>query len=210
MTRRAMDRLGLVVIVEEKFPRAHRRLVGCGPDGCENFARRVFLEFIEFAGQVLCVARIWRKRTKARMMAMLTSMACSLFRTLESKPTPCSVKALGRWRRPPRAFFEVLDTLLGTPDHRDDWQLDFLETNGADGIFREVPKQEYHRTEAGAGCAKRPSMKNVGAGGWSAAQDIGALRVKAMDPLRQPLWQIWRRGPVPVASWALEPALLSR
>ena len=37
MTRRAMDRLGLVVIVEEKFPRAHRRLVGCGPDGCEKF-----------------------------------------------------------------------------------------------------------------------------------------------------------------------------
>lgn len=35
----------------------------------------------------------WRTATKARMMAMLTSMAVSLFSTPESMASPCSVKA---------------------------------------------------------------------------------------------------------------------
>src|ERR1700681_2250297 len=39
---------------------------------------------------------ISRKRTKVRMMAMLTCTARELRRTLESIATPCSVKAYGR------------------------------------------------------------------------------------------------------------------
>jgi hypothetical protein len=40
----------------------------------------------------LCVARICRSRTKARMMAMFTAIARSLFKTVDSMATPCSVK----------------------------------------------------------------------------------------------------------------------
>lgn len=42
------------------------------------------------------VSSISRSRTKARMMAMFTSIACSLFSTLDSIATPCSVKAYGK------------------------------------------------------------------------------------------------------------------
>src|ERR1035441_7882303 len=49
-------------------------------------------------------ASIRRKPTKARMMATLTSTALSLRNTLESIATPCSVKAYGLCRRPPRCF----------------------------------------------------------------------------------------------------------
>jgi len=41
------------------------------------------------------VASIARRRTNALMMAMFTSIARSLLRTLESIDTPCSVKANG-------------------------------------------------------------------------------------------------------------------
>jgi hypothetical protein len=51
------------------------------------------VEFLQLAGQVLVRGEDSRKRTNARMMAMLTSIARSLFRTLESMATPCSVKA---------------------------------------------------------------------------------------------------------------------
>lgn len=53
------------------------------------------------------VSSICLGRTKARMIAMLTSIACSLFNTLESIATPCSVNAYGRYRRPPRPMFEI-------------------------------------------------------------------------------------------------------
>ena len=53
------------------------------------------------------VSNICRKCTKARMMAMFTSIACSLFKTLESIATPCSVNACGRYRRPPCPELEV-------------------------------------------------------------------------------------------------------
>ena len=45
----------------------------------------------------LCVAIISRSRTNTRMMAMLTSMARSLLRTLDSIATPCSVNAKGKY-----------------------------------------------------------------------------------------------------------------
>jgi hypothetical protein len=41
------------------------------------------------------------------MMVILTSMALSLVRTEDSMAIPCSVKAYGQWRRPPRLEFEV-------------------------------------------------------------------------------------------------------
>mgnify|MGYP001086608756 CR=1 FL=1 len=44
----------------------------------------------QLAGEVVIS---WRTATKARMMAMLTSMAVSLFSTPESMASPCSVKA---------------------------------------------------------------------------------------------------------------------
>jgi hypothetical protein len=53
------------------------------------------------------VSSICRSRTKARMIAILTSIACSLFSTVDSIATHCSVKACGRYRRPPRPGFEV-------------------------------------------------------------------------------------------------------
>ena len=58
------------------------------------------LQIVELVREFLCVDIISRKRTKARMMAMLTSMAAALLRTLESMATPCSVKAYGCRRRP--------------------------------------------------------------------------------------------------------------
>jgi hypothetical protein len=42
-------------------------------------------------------------RVKTRMMWILTKMACSLFSTLESMATPCSVKAMGSTLEPPRS-----------------------------------------------------------------------------------------------------------
>jgi hypothetical protein len=42
-----------------------------------------------------CVTTIWRRFTKARMIAMLTLIARWLRSTLESIATPCSVKAYG-------------------------------------------------------------------------------------------------------------------
>ena len=47
------------------------------------------------------VAIISRRRTKARMISMLTRTARGLRKTLESIATPCSVKALGSVRVPP-------------------------------------------------------------------------------------------------------------
>jgi hypothetical protein len=44
----------------------------------------------------LCVANIWRKRTKARTTWTLASTAILLFKTLASITAPCSVKAYGR------------------------------------------------------------------------------------------------------------------
>jgi hypothetical protein len=40
-----------------------------------------------------CAPRIWRNRTKARIIPMLTMTARLLRGTLESMATPCSVKA---------------------------------------------------------------------------------------------------------------------
>jgi hypothetical protein len=42
-------------------------------------------------------------REKTRMIWMLTRMACSLFKTLDSMATPCSVKAMGSTLEPPRS-----------------------------------------------------------------------------------------------------------
>ncbi len=39
-------------------------------------------------------------------------IACSLFRTLDSIAKRCSVKAYGRYRRPPRPLFEVANCNL--------------------------------------------------------------------------------------------------
>src|SRR5438094_5944544 len=49
-------------------------------------------------------AVIRRSRTKARMISTLTAIARGLFRTPESIATPCSVKAYGAYRLPPRPF----------------------------------------------------------------------------------------------------------
>src|SRR5690349_20571670 len=53
------------------------------------------------------VSSICLRRTYARIIAMFTSIACSLFNTLESRATSCSVNAYGRCRRPPRPTFEI-------------------------------------------------------------------------------------------------------
>ena len=51
-----------------------------------------------------------RSLTKARMISMLTAMARGLLNTVESIATPCSVKANGAYRRPPRpGLFEITD-----------------------------------------------------------------------------------------------------
>src|SRR6266566_3033451 len=49
-------------------------------------------------------AVIRRSRTKARMISTLMAIARGLFRTPESIATPCSVKAYGAYRLPPRPF----------------------------------------------------------------------------------------------------------
>jgi hypothetical protein len=43
---------------------------------------------------------------KTRMIWMLTRMACSLFKTLESMATPCSVKAMGAPELDVRPLFQ--------------------------------------------------------------------------------------------------------
>ena len=58
------------------------------------------------------VSSICLSLTNARMMAMFTSIACSLLSTVDSIATPCSVKARGRWRRPPCPVLEVANCNL--------------------------------------------------------------------------------------------------
>ena len=57
---------------------------------------------------------LWDERnslnlTKALMIAMFTSMARLLFRILEIMATPCSVKAWGRYLRPPQFEITICD-----------------------------------------------------------------------------------------------------
>jgi hypothetical protein len=40
------------------------------------------------------------------MISIFTLTALELFNTPESMATPCSVKAYGKYRRPPRCFFD--------------------------------------------------------------------------------------------------------
>ena len=62
-------------------------------------------------------SNIWRSFTNARMMVMLTSIARSLFSTLDNIATPCSVKAYGSDRRPRfrLRFTCSLRRCVGTP-----------------------------------------------------------------------------------------------
>jgi len=46
-------------------------------------------------------SNIYLSFTNALMICTFTSMACSLFRTVDNIATPCSVKTYGRKRRPP-------------------------------------------------------------------------------------------------------------
>jgi hypothetical protein len=70
---------------------------------------------------------ICRKRTKARMISMLTWMARSLCKTLESMDTPCSVKAYGAVRIPPQLEITIWDFKLEVPD----WNLKFANSSDA-------------------------------------------------------------------------------
>ena len=65
-------------------------------NGFENYLEPfiVFLlQFLEFSCQIFVRGQQFAKRTKARMMAILTSTARRLRKTLESMATPSCVKA---------------------------------------------------------------------------------------------------------------------
>ena len=64
---------------------------------------------------VLTLVSIWRNFTKARMIAMLTAIAHSLFTAEESTATPCSEKAMGAWRGP--IWSELEAARSGLPFH---------------------------------------------------------------------------------------------
>jgi len=66
-----------------------------------NWSSYLFSIFASFRARSAWDFSNCRRRTKARMISMLTRTALGLFKTLESMATPCSVKAYGWYRRPP-------------------------------------------------------------------------------------------------------------
>ena len=67
--------------------------------------RRVFpFKILQRPREFLWAPSVSRRRTNARIIATLTRMERLLFRTDDNIATPCSVKAYGRYRRPPRPF----------------------------------------------------------------------------------------------------------
>jgi hypothetical protein len=78
----------------ERFGRLHQLADGTN-DLDELFVvlTDAALELVQPGGKFAVTARIFRSRTKARMISRLTRTARSLRSTLESMATPCSVKA---------------------------------------------------------------------------------------------------------------------
>ena len=72
-----------------------------------NLASYLFSSSSSLRANSLCVERIMRSLTNARITEMLTSMARSEWRTVESMATPCSVNTKGLYCVPPRLSFEV-------------------------------------------------------------------------------------------------------
>jgi len=62
-----------------------------------NWASYFFSNASSLRASSVWEASILRRRTKARMISILTLMALSLFNTLDSINIPCSVKAYGRY-----------------------------------------------------------------------------------------------------------------
>lgn len=62
----------------------------------------LFSNASSFRASWALVASSWRRRTKVRMISMLTWTARLLLKTLESMAISCSVNTYGEYRRPPR------------------------------------------------------------------------------------------------------------
>src|SRR5437667_6582643 len=78
-----------------------------------NWASYLFSRASSFFARSACDDSSCRKRTNARMISMFTRTARSLFSTLDSMATPCSVKAYGRYRRPPQLEVPILEPQVG-------------------------------------------------------------------------------------------------
>jgi hypothetical protein len=71
---------------------------------CATILCSIKASFFRTASFVNISRRIF---TNVRIIAMLTCTARSLFKTLDSIATPCSVKTKGIVRLPPRPLFDI-------------------------------------------------------------------------------------------------------
>ena len=77
---------------------------------CSSCSTRWSSSLVSFSASFLWDVISIRICTNARIMAILTSMAQSLFKTLESMATPCSVKTIGGFLVPPLPIgFDITD-----------------------------------------------------------------------------------------------------
>src|SRR6266480_6349810 len=75
-----------------------------------NCASYFFSNAADFPASCVFDASIWRSRTKARMISMLTWIARRLLSTDESMAIPCSVNAYGAARlEPPQLEITICD-----------------------------------------------------------------------------------------------------
>lgn len=67
------------------------------------------IQFAELGGECFVIRHQLAEANEARIITKLICTALGLFKTVAAMSAPCSEKAHGRVRRPPRADFAIAD-----------------------------------------------------------------------------------------------------
>jgi len=111
------------------------------------------------------------------MISMFTATARGLRRTLDSMATPCSVKAYGRWRRPPRPLIGACRVRLATSS------MVSLNTKSAGNrsrfrrtaSFRRFGETPYKVASVVSSRTRSPRNQTMDSRTWEPSRATGAL-----------------------------------